>query len=156
MSGIGNVLTKIFAGGAEKIVDAFGRAIDENVTNKEEKMILNNALQEITTKHVQEMERLANEQFKSEVEDRASARGREASFVAATGHVDYLQWALAIAGVAIFGGMIYAVLEGHVPEENRELVFHIFGIVEGVLLSVYSYYFGSSAGSRLKDIPKRS
>jgi hypothetical protein len=100
------------------------------------------------------MERLSNEQFKNEVEDRASARTREAEFVKATGHVDYLQWALAICGVVIFGGMIYAVLENHVPEDNRELVFHIFGIVEGVLLSVYSYYFGSSAGSRAKDFKK--
>ena len=152
MSGIGGVLTKIFAGGAEKIVGALGDAFDKNFTNKEEKLEAERKIQEIITKHVQEMERLANDQFKIEVEDRASARGREASFVAATGHVDYLQWALAICGVTIFGGMIYAVLQGHVPNENRELVFHIFGIVEGVLLSIYGYYFGSSAGSRSKDL----
>jgi hypothetical protein len=154
MSGIGAVLGKIFAGGAEKIVNSIGKAIDDNVTNKEEKMILNNEMQKIVTAHTQEMERLSNEQFKNEVEDRSSARNREAEFVKATGHVDYLQWALAICGVVIFGGMIYAVLEDHVPNENRELVFHIFGIVEGVLLSVYSYYFGSSAGSRAKDFKK--
>jgi len=150
-----NILGKIFSVGAEKLVGALGDAFDKNFTNKEEKAEAERKIQELVTKHIQEMERIANEQFKTEVEDRSSARTRETEFVKATGHIDYLQWALAISGVAIFGGMIYAVLEDHVPEENRELVFHIFGIVEGVLLSVYSYYFGSSAGSRLKDMPKR-
>ncbi len=149
-----NVLGKIFSMGAEKLVGAIGDAFDKNFTNKEEKAKAEAEIQKIITAHVQEMERLSNEQFKNEVEDRASARTRESEFVKATGHVDYLQWALAICGVVIFGGMIYAVLEGHVPNENRELVFHIFGIVEGVLLSVYSYYFGSSAGSRAKDFKK--
>jgi len=149
-----NILGKIFSAGAEGLVKSITSGLDSLITNKEEKLEAERKIQELITTHVREMEKLSNEQFKNEVEDRASARNREASFVAATGHVDYLQWALAIAGVAIFGGMIYAVLEDHVPEENRELVFHIFGIVEGVLLSVYSYYFGSSAGSRIKDMRK--
>jgi hypothetical protein len=147
-----NILSKIFASGAEKLVGAIGEAFDKNFTNKEERLKAEAEIQKAVTLHIQEMERLANERFKAEVEDRASARGREAEFLKATGHVDYLQWALAIAGIIIFGGMIYAVLENQIPDENRELIFHIFGIVEGVLLSIYGYYFGSSSGSRLKDM----
>ncbi len=149
-----NILGKIFSMGAEKLVGAIGDAFDKNFTNKEEKAKAEAEIQKIITAHVQEMERLSNEQFKAEVEDRASARTREAEFVKATGHVDYLQWALAIAGVIIFGGMIYAVLNKLIPKENENLIYHIFGIVEGILLTVYSYYFGSSAGSRAKDFKK--
>jgi hypothetical protein len=54
--------------------------------------------------------------------------------------------------MGIFSFMVYSVIDDAVPEKNRELIFHIFGIVEGVLLSIFSYYFGSSAGSRLKDM----
>jgi len=149
---IGNVLGKIFSSGAEKIVGALGDAFDKNFTNKEEKLKAEKEMQEIITKHVQEMERLANDQFKLEVEDRDSARNRETSFITATGHLDYLMWALAIFGNGVFAYMVYSVINGTVPHENRELIFHIFGIVEGILLSIFGYYFGSSAGSRVKDM----
>jgi len=149
-----NILGKIFSVGAEKLVGALGDAFDKNFTNKEEKAKAEAEMQRIVTAHVQEMEKLSNEQFKTEIEDRASARTRETAFVATTGHVDYLQWFLALAAVIIFGGMVYAVIEDHIPKENENLVYHIFGIIEGILLSIFSYYFGSSAGSRAKDFKK--
>ena len=74
MSGIGQVLGKIFSKGAESIVGAIGKAIDDNVTNKEEKMLLNNEMQKIVTAHVQEMEKLSIERARLEIEDRDSAR----------------------------------------------------------------------------------
>ena len=149
-----NILGKIFSVGAEKLVTSITSGLDSLITNKEEKLEAERKIQELVTKHVQEMEKLSNEQFKTEVEDRASARTRETAFVATTGHVDYLQWFLALAAVIIFGGMVYAVIEDHIPKENENLVYHIFGIIEGILLSIFSYYFGSSAGSRAKDFKK--
>lgn len=149
-----NILGQIFKNGAEKLVSSIGEAIDRNITSKDEREKNNIELQKIITANVQEMERLANDQFKLEVEDRSSARGRETEFLKATGHVDYLMWFLAISALIIFAGMIYAVIEDHVPNENRELIFHIFGIIEGILLSIFSYYFGSSAGSRAKDFKR--
>jgi hypothetical protein len=149
-----NILGKIFSVGAEKLVTSITSGLDSLITNKEEKLEAERKIQELVTNHVREMEKLSNEQFKAEVEDRASARGRETAFVTATGHVDYLMWFLALSAVGIFGGMVYAVIENHIPDGNRELIFHIFGIIEGVLLSIFSYYFGSSAGSRIKDMKK--
>jgi hypothetical protein len=91
--------------------------------------------------------------FELEIQDRASARSREVEFVKATGHIDFLMWFLAVAGVGIFAYMVYMIMNGSVPEQNRELIFHIFGLVEGAMLvNIYNYYFGSSAGSRIKDM----
>lgn len=96
------------------------------------------------------------EMFALEVQDRASARTRESDFVKATGHMDYLMWFLAVSAIIIFAFMVYFVLTGEIPEDNRELIFHIFGIVEGAMvLNIFTYYFGSSASSRVKDMRKQ-
>jgi len=90
-----------------------------------------------------------------EVDDRKSARTRETEFVKATGHIDYLMWFLVITSQVIFGFMVWSVVTGSIPEDNRELIFHIFGLVEGAMLTnIFNYYFGSSAGSRIKDMKK--
>jgi len=149
-----NILGKIFSMGAEKLVGAIGDAFDKNFTNKEERLKAEAEIQKLVTQHVQEMERLSNEQFKAEVEDRSSARNREAEFVKATGHIDYLMWLLAISGMSIFTYMVWFVLNEIVPEKNEKLVYHLFGIIEGVVLSIFGYFFGSSAGSRIKDMKK--
>ncbi len=149
-----NVLGKIFSMGAEKLVGAIGDAFDKNFTNKEERLKAEAEIQKLVTQHVQEMERLFNEQFKNEVEDRASARTRETEFVKATGHIDYLMWVLAVSGMAVFTYMVWFVLNEVVPEKNEKLIYHLFGIIEGVVLSIFGYFFGSSAGSRIKDMKK--
>ena len=152
---IQNILGKIFSSAGAKIVDSIGDAFDKNFTNKEEKLKMQADIEKIVNQHFQEMTRLANDQFKLEVEDRSSARSREAEFLKATGHIDYLMWFLAIAGISLFAYMVYSVMTGHIPEGQKELIFHLFGLVEGTMLvSVYNYYFGSSAGSRIKDMRK--
>lgn len=151
MSGI---LGKIFSKGAEALVGSIGEAIDRNITSKDEREKNNIELQKIVTAHIQEMEKQSNEVMRLEVEDRSSARLRETEFVKATGHIDYLMWTLAVSGLAIFGYMTWFVLNKLVPAENEKLIYHLFGIIEGVVLSIFGYFFGSSAGSRIKDMKK--
>ena len=145
-------LKSLFSAGAEKLVKAVGNAFDQNFTNKEEKAAAQLAITQEINRNMEALEDSANKAFEIEVQDRTSARGRETEFVKATGHIDYLMWFLAIAAMAIFGYMVFSVINEKIVNENRELIFHIFGIVEGVLLSIFSYYFGSSAGSRIKDM----
>jgi len=149
-----NIFTKIFANGAEKLVDSIGNAIDRNITSKDEREKNNIELQKIITEQIREMEKLANEQFAKEVEDRTSARNRETEFVKATGHIDYLMWALAIAGLGLLFFLVWHLVKTELPDKNKELIAHGVGIIEGVVISIYSYYFGSSAGSRIKDMKK--
>lgn len=147
-------LGKLFSGGAAKLVESLTGGLDNLITNKEELAKVKLEVEKEVNRHIEVMQADATKQIELEVQDRSSARGREAEFVKATGHIDYLMWVLAISAIFIFSFMVWSVVESTVPNENRELIFHIFGIVEGFMLSIFNYYFGSSAGSRVKDMKK--
>ena len=83
------------------------------------------------------------EAYKAEVADRESARQREVE-VSKSGKVDWLFNITGLAGLAAFGIIIYAIISLEIPEGNKELFYHLIGIVEGVALSIYGYYFGTS------------
>jgi len=94
----------------------------------------------------EEKARLHNElveMYKAEVEDRDSARGREVE-VAKSGKVDWLFNITGLVGLGAFGVIVWAILALDIPESNRELFYHLIGIVEGVTLSIFGYYFGTS------------
>ena len=94
----------------------------------------------------EEKARLHNElveMYKAEVEDRDSARGRELE-VAKSGKVDWLFNITGLVGLGAFGVIVWAILALDIPESNRELFYHLIGIVEGVTLSIFGYYFGTS------------
>ena len=83
------------------------------------------------------------EMYKAEVEDRDSARKREVE-ITKSGKVDWLFNITGLAGLSAFGIIIYAIISLEIPEGNKELFYHLIGIVEGVALSIYGYYFGTS------------
>ena len=94
----------------------------------------------------EEKARLHNElveMYKAEVEDRDSARGREVE-VAKSGKVDWLFNITGLVGLGAFGVIVWAILALDIPESNRDLFYHLIGIVEGVTLSIFGYYFGTS------------
>jgi len=146
-----NILGKIFSIGAEKLVGAIGDAFDKNFTNKEERLKAEAEIQKLVTQHVQEMERLSNEQFKAEVEDMASARNRQVDYAKAIGRADYFQYfigAIPILGLPV---LLYYILTYEIPPKNEHIALLIIGEVLGFIASIYSYHFGSSQGSRMKD-----
>jgi hypothetical protein len=83
------------------------------------------------------------ELYKLEVEDRDSARKREAAIVTAGGK-DWMMSLTGIIGLAAFAFIVYTVVTTNVPESNKEIFIHMIGIVEGVALSIFGYYFGSA------------
>lgn len=94
----------------------------------------------------EEKEKLHNdliEAYKAEVADRDSARGREVE-LAKTGKFDFLFNLTGIVGLTAFGVVVWAILTLEIPESNKELFYHMVGIVEGVVLSIFGYYFGTS------------
>ena len=83
------------------------------------------------------------ELYKLEVEDRDSARKREASIVTSGGK-DVMMTVTGLVGLAAFAFIVYTVVTTNVPAGNKEIFIHMIGIVEGVALSIFGYYFGSA------------
>jgi hypothetical protein len=100
-----------------------------------------------------EKERLHNElieAYKAEVADRDSARNREVEMAKAGRH-DWLFNLTGIVGLSAFAIIVWAILALDIPDNNKELFYHLIGIVEGVALSIFGYYFGTS----MKDDDKK-
>lgn len=94
------------------------------------------------------------EWLKIDMQDRASARSRETDFVKSTGHID---WMMTITGSLIlmsFIGLLYVITFKEIPAKNEHLVINAIGVIEGLVGLVVGYYYGSSAGSRIKDMKK--
>ena len=87
------------------------------------------------------------ETYKLEVEDRDSARKREVEILK-TGSKDWMMNVTGIIGLGSFIFLIYAIVFITVPEHNSELMIHTTGIVEGIVLSIVGYYFGSIAKNK--------
>ena len=81
--------------------------------------------------------------YELEVADRDSARKREVE-IAKTGKKDYMHSFTGIVGLLSFCFMIYAVVYLDVPENNKEVFINILGICQGIVLSIFGFYYGSA------------
>ena len=77
--------------------------------------------------------------------DRANARDREIRLR------DWMPKALAGAVVLGWLGVQAFLLRHEVPGGTREMVLRMLGTLDGAVMLVLGYYFGSSAGSARKD-----
>ena len=61
-----------------------------------------------------------------------------------TGQIDFMFNLTGIVGLGAFAFMIYAIVYLDVPESNKEVWIHLIGICEGIVLSIFSYFFGAA------------
>ena len=99
---------------------------DDTLTPEEKEQALNEAL----------------EAYRIEVSDRDSARQREVKL--RKYGTDWMFNATGIVGLLAFAFLVYTVVTTQVPDSNKEIFIHLLGIVEGVALSIFGYYFGSA------------
>ena len=97
-----------------------------------------------------EFQKIEIEQFKAEVQDRESARNMRNEFTRA-GKIDWEHFIVNMVGLSLFLFVVIYLLYRTVPADNRELVIHILGIIEGVVLSIFAFHNGTTRGSRIKD-----
>lgn len=83
------------------------------------------------------------EMYALEVQDRESARTREIE-VAKIHKFDFLFYLTGVIGLSVFCFIVYAIVYLQIPEQNKDVWIHLIGISEGVVLSIFGYYFGSS------------
>jgi hypothetical protein len=97
----------------------------------------------MTTEEKSEAHSQLKELYQLEVADRDSARKREVG-IAETGRFDFMFNLTGIIGLGAFVFLIYATVFLEVPSENKEVWIHLIGICEGVVLSIFGYFFGSA------------
>ncbi len=81
--------------------------------------------------------------YKLEVADRDSARKREVE-KAKSGGFDFMFNLTGVIGLGAFAFIIYAIVYLQIPESNKEVWIHLIGICEGIVLSIFGYFFGSA------------
>jgi uncharacterized membrane protein len=65
--------------------------------------------------------------------------------------IDLLKTIVCLVVLYVFVMMVNRLLKEAIPEENREIIIHLLGIVEGIVGTLVAFYFGSSKGSQKKD-----
>jgi len=144
-TGLGKILTSVLPGvvkGASKFLPDSGMmGVLKNLIDSDPDMTED----EKAAAHDQLVEL-----YRLEVEDRDSARKREAAIIA-SGSKDWMMTLTGIVGLAAFGFLVYTVVTTQVPESNKEIFIHMIGIVEGVALSIFGYYFGSAVKKEDKN-----
>lgn len=98
---------------------------------------------DISPEQRMEMHKELVELYSLEVADRDSARKREVE-KAKTGGFDLMFNLTGIVGLFSFAFIIYAIVYLEVPENNKEVWIHLIGICEGIVLSIFGYFFGSA------------
>lgn len=83
------------------------------------------------------------EAAKIEFDDRNSARAREIE-IAKLHNRDFMFVITGLVGLIAFCFIVYAIAFIQVPDTNKEIWIHLIGITEGVVLSIFGYYYGSS------------
>ena len=81
--------------------------------------------------------------FALEVQDRESARNREIE-ISKIHKFDFLFYLTGFVGLGVFCFIVYAIVYLQIPDQNKEIWIHLIGISEGVVLSIFGYYFGSA------------
>lgn len=98
---------------------------------------------ELSPEEKEAMHQEVVELYRLEVEDRDSARKREVE-KAKTGGFDFMFNITGVVGLAAFAFIIYAIVYLSIPENNKEVWIHTIGIIEGIVLSIFGYFYGSA------------
>jgi hypothetical protein len=93
--------------------------------------------------------RIDVEILKAKLSDRDSARSREVESIK-LGNKSALMYVLGFGMLGCYIGLLVALIFLNIPEQNKDQLIHMEGIMEGGLLAMISYYFGDSQRSEKK------
>jgi len=127
---------------APEVLDVVGDLLPDNGVLGVAKNLINMS-DKLTPEEKESINEELIEMAKIEAADRESARNREIE-VAKLHKFDFMFYITGLTGLSAFGFIVYAIAFLEVPEDNKEIWIHLIGITEGVVLSIFGYYFGSA------------
>jgi hypothetical protein len=149
-------LSNLFSGGASTLVDSVGKVLDNVVTTKEEKMQLENEIRKSELQFQVDMKKLSNEEQQMILGDMNNARQREVQVQSseyatqlAKNVAPYLALGTTVLTLALFFFLIFSTQD--LPAQKKDIILYVLGVLSAILTQIYSYYFGSSAGSAAKS-----
>lgn len=131
-----------FAENAPKVVDIAGDLLPDRGALGIVKRLIDND-DNLTAEEKAQAHAQLVELYELEVADRDSARRRE-STIAKFRKVDFMFIITGLVGLGAFIFIVYAISYLTIPEENYEMWIHLIGICEGVVISIFGYYYGSA------------
>ncbi len=149
-------LKNLFSGGANTLIDSVGKVLDNVVTTKEEKMQLDNEIRKSEMQFQVDMKKLSNEEQQMILGDMSNARQREVQMMnseKATKLNRNLMPFMALGTILIVLALFYVLIFSPtvIKSDSKDVIMYILGVLSAVLSQIYSYYFGSSAGSAEKS-----
>lgn len=131
---LGNIAPNILGVAGDLLPDAGVLNMVKNLIDKDDK---------ISPQDKEQIHNHIKELYELEVADRDSARRREVE-IAKTGKIDYMHYLTGVVALGSFAFMIYAVAYLDIPENNKEVWINLLGVISGVAMSLFGFYFGSS------------
>ena len=149
-------IQNLFSSAGSTLIDSVGKVLDNVITTKEEKQTLDNEIVKAEMQYNLDMKRLSNEEQALMLGDMSNARNREIQVLSAPNSswwTKNTQHVLALGTVVITLAFFYILVfkPKSLSPESRDIVLYILGILSAILTQIYSYYFGSSAGSAEKS-----
>ena len=99
---------------------------------------------ELTPEEKAELHNRVIELYKLEVADRDSARSREVE-ISKVRKFDFMFNLTGLVGLGTFVFLVYCIVYITIPESNEKTFYTLIGLCEGIVLSIFGFYFGSIA-----------
>ncbi|MCZ8355480.1 MAG: hypothetical protein O9340_12135 [Cyclobacteriaceae bacterium] len=147
-------IKNLFSGKGKSLADTLVNGLDEIITNKEELAQVKLLLDKETHRHMEQLEANILREYEFEIQDRSNARNREIE-VMRGGSKNITQNVLAYMGIIAFFYMTGYIISrglGEMSAEESFIIGNLTGLAGAIAKDIYSYYFGSSIGSRNKDV----
>jgi len=159
-SGLSLLANGVLVKGKDWLKEKTGVDVDKGTLTAQDQA----ALRKFELEHEEELLKLRLEENKLDVElqkmylaDTASARDRETK-MAESPHASWLNKntgpMLAILAIFVTFGLFYKVTFGDLLNKdmvNKDILLYILGVLSAVVAQIFSYYFGSSTGSKSKS-----
>jgi len=147
-------ISNLFSGGAGELVKSIGGVVDNLVTTKGEKMQLDNEMRKAEQEYQLKDKELDIKDKELSLKDVDSARNM-ANTIQTSANATILSKNtpsfLALGTVFLTFVLFFIWAFADVTQSQKEIVLYILGVLSAIDTQIFSFYFGSSQGSRDKQ-----